>query len=150
MTSLVVQKLIHLLAWFLMVKTPAGILPPAIFLLPAGGTFAILLVLVITRFDKISLHALGVGMLMGFLIAYFVLFIHFQIDVSKDLNTHCENPIAMYFDKASRERCLTEKITKKNELANLRSPYRRNLGPLRRLSPPVSYTHLTLPTNREV
>jgi hypothetical protein len=54
--------------------------------------------------------------IIGFLIAYFVLFVHFQIDVSKDLNTHCENPIAMYFDKASRERCLTEKITKKNEL----------------------------------
>ena len=41
------------------------------------------------------------------------MFIQFQIDVSKDLNGHCENPIAMYFDKTSRDRCLTEKITKK-------------------------------------
>jgi len=55
----------------------------------------------------------------GFLIAYSVLFVRFQIDVSKDLNTHCENPIAMYFDKTSRDRCLTEKITKKNELGSL-------------------------------
>ena len=69
------------LAWFLMVKTPSGILPPAIYLLPAGGTFAILLVLVITRFDKISLHALGVGMLMGFLIAYFQTQAQFQLGI---------------------------------------------------------------------
>lgn len=69
------------LAWFLMVKTPSGILPPAIYLLPAGGTFAILLVLFITRFDKISLHALGVGMLMGFLIAYFQTQAQFQLGI---------------------------------------------------------------------
>ena len=69
------------LAWFLMAKTPAGILPAAIYLLPAGGTVAILLVLVITRFDKISLHALGVGMLMGFLIAYFQTQAQFQLGI---------------------------------------------------------------------
>ena len=69
------------LAWFLMVKTPSGILPPAIYLLPAGGTIAILLVLLITRFDKISLHALGVGMLMGFLIAYFQTQAQFQLGI---------------------------------------------------------------------
>ena len=69
------------LAWFLMVKTPPGILPPAIYLLPAGGTIAILLVLVITRFDKISLHALGVGMLMGFLTAYFQTQAQFQLGI---------------------------------------------------------------------
>jgi methyl-accepting chemotaxis protein len=57
--------------------------------------------------------------IIGFLIAYSVLYVRFQIDISKDLNTHCENPIAMYFDKTSRERCLTEKITKKNELGGL-------------------------------
>ncbi len=70
-----------ILAWFLMVKTPPGILPSAVYLLPAGGTVAILLVLFITRFDKISLHALGVGMLMGFLIAYFQTQAQFQIAV---------------------------------------------------------------------
>lgn len=69
------------LAWFLMVKTPSGILPPAIYLLPAGGTIAILLVLLITRFDKISLHALGVGMLIGFLIAYFQTQAQFQLGI---------------------------------------------------------------------
>jgi membrane-associated phospholipid phosphatase len=69
------------LAWFLIAKTPEGILPPAIYLLPAGGTVAILLVLLITRFDKISLHALGVGMLMGFLIAYFQTQAQFQLGI---------------------------------------------------------------------
>lgn len=63
--------------------------------------------------------------IIGFLIAYSVLFVHFQIDVSKDLNTHCENPIAMYFDKASRERCLTEKITKKNELSGVTKDFKK-------------------------
>lgn len=69
------------LAWFLIAKTPEGILPAAIYLLPAGGTVAILLVLFITRFDKISLHALGVGMLMGFLIAYFQTQAQFQLSI---------------------------------------------------------------------
>ena len=69
------------LAWFLIAKTPSGILPAAIYLLPAGGTVAILLVLFITRFDKISLHALGVGMLMGFLIAYFQTQAQFQLGI---------------------------------------------------------------------
>jgi membrane-associated phospholipid phosphatase len=69
------------LSWFLIVKTPTGILPPAIYLLPTGGTIAILLVLLITRFDKISLHALGVGMLMGFLIAYFQTQAQFQLGI---------------------------------------------------------------------
>ena len=63
--------------------------------------------------------------IIGFLIAYSVLFVHFQIDVSKYLNTHCENPIAMYFDKASRERCLTEKITKKNELSGVTKDFKK-------------------------
>jgi|Laugrespbdmm15sd_2_1035082.scaffolds.fasta_scaffold26469_2 prefoldin subunit 5 len=52
----------------------------------------------------------------GFLILYAWLFIHLQIKVSKELNTNCQNPIAIYFDKANRDRCLTKKITKSNEL----------------------------------
>ena len=61
--------------------------------------------------------------LIGFLIAFFLLFIRFQIHISKELNTNCENPIAIYFDKESRDRCLTEKITKKNELAGANKSY---------------------------
>lgn len=50
-----------------------------------------------------------------FLILNIFLFINFELELSKSLNTNCENPIAIYFDKGSRDRCLTEKITKKNE-----------------------------------
>ena len=50
-----------------------------------------------------------------FLILNFYLFINFEIELSKSLNTNCENPIAIYFDKGNRDRCLTEKITRKNE-----------------------------------
>lgn len=63
--------------------------------------------------------------LIGFLIAFFLLFIRFQIQVSKELNTNCDNPIAIYFDKDSRDRCLTEKITKKNELAGANKSYNK-------------------------
>lgn len=59
------------LAWFLMVKTPQGLLPPPVYLMPIGGLVAILITGVITTFSKISLHALGAGMFFGFLIAYF-------------------------------------------------------------------------------
>jgi hypothetical protein len=50
-----------------------------------------------------------------FLILNFYLFINFEIELSKLLNTNCENPIAIYFDKGNRDRCLTEKITRKSE-----------------------------------
>lgn len=65
--------------------------------------------------------------IIGFLILYSVLFIRFQIDVSKDLNRYCENPIGMYFDKASRDRCLTQKITKKNELGGLTKEFENKI-----------------------
>jgi methyl-accepting chemotaxis protein len=50
-----------------------------------------------------------------FIILNIFLFINFELELSKSLNDNCENPIAIYFDKSNRERCLTEKITKKNE-----------------------------------
>lgn len=59
------------LAWFLVVKAPQGLLPPAIYLMPIGGLVAILITGVITVYSKISLHALGTGMFFGFLVAYF-------------------------------------------------------------------------------
>ncbi len=65
--------------------------------------------------------------LIGFLILYTWFFIQFQIKVSKDLNTNCKNPIAIYFDKANRERCLTQKITKKNELLGAKKIFNQNV-----------------------
>ena len=61
--------------------------------------------------------------MIGFLILYSWFFVKFQIKISKDLNTSCQNPIAIYFDKANRDRCLTEKITKKNELTGAKKNF---------------------------
>jgi membrane-associated phospholipid phosphatase len=73
------------LAWFLIAKTPKGMLPLSIPLLPIGAFIAILTTAIINRFDKISLHALGIGMFFGFLIAYYqsqVLFPLFIVIIS--------------------------------------------------------------------
>jgi hypothetical protein len=59
------------LAWFLVVKAPKGLLPPAVYLMPIGGLVAILITSIATTYSKISLHALGAGMFFGFLVAYF-------------------------------------------------------------------------------
>jgi len=60
-----------LLGITLMYKAPNGVLARAIYALPWGGFFAVLLAGLATRYEKISLHALGAGMLFGFLVAYF-------------------------------------------------------------------------------
>jgi|APGre2960657444_1045066.scaffolds.fasta_scaffold15472_2 hypothetical protein len=60
-----------ILAWFLITKAPTGLLPKSIILLPIGGLIAILISWGINYYDKISQHALGAGMLVGFLIAYY-------------------------------------------------------------------------------
>lgn len=54
-----------------------------------------------------------------FLIIIFYLFIQFQIEISKELNSQCDNPIAIYFDNESRTQCLTKSMLKRNELANI-------------------------------
>ncbi len=59
------------LAWFLIVKAPKGLLPSPIYLMPIGGLIAILIAGVITTYSKLSLRALGAGMFFGFIIAYF-------------------------------------------------------------------------------
>lgn len=50
-----------------------------------------------------------------FLTVIVVLFNKFQIEVAKELNTDCLNPVAIYFDKSNRDRCLLEKQTPKLE-----------------------------------
>lgn len=54
-----------------------------------------------------------------FAIIIFYLFMLFQIQISKELNSQCDNPIAIYFDKESRTHCLTKAMLKRNELANI-------------------------------
>ena len=54
-----------------------------------------------------------------FAIIIFYLFMLFQIQISKELNSQCNNPIAIYFDKESRTQCLTKAMFKQNALANI-------------------------------
>jgi membrane-associated phospholipid phosphatase len=63
----------------LLVRAPNGVLPDAIYALPWGGFVSIVLAGFITKYDKISLHALGTGMLFGFLIAYYQTQFEFSI-----------------------------------------------------------------------
>jgi membrane-associated phospholipid phosphatase len=60
-----------ILALFLLVKAPNHILPSSIYALPWGGFVGISLAGFINRYTKISLHGIGAGMLVGFLMAYF-------------------------------------------------------------------------------
>jgi membrane-associated HD superfamily phosphohydrolase len=53
--------------------------------------------------------------IIGFFIINYILFTRFEIEISKELNTDCKNPIAIYFDKEGRDRCLNEKIGKSKE-----------------------------------
>jgi hypothetical protein len=45
-----------------------------------------------------------------FLAIFIIMFNILQIEISKELNTDCSDPLAIYFDKKTRDRCLAEKI----------------------------------------
>jgi membrane-associated phospholipid phosphatase len=69
-----------LLACFLYSKA-YGAVPNSIILLPTGGLIAILIAGVINFVDKISMHALGVGMYVGFLVAYYQYQVQFAFSI---------------------------------------------------------------------
>jgi hypothetical protein len=52
----------------------------------------------------------------AFLVINYILFNRFQILISKELNTDCKNPLAIYFHKDERDRCLSDKIMKNTEM----------------------------------
>lgn len=54
-----------------LVKAPEDVLPASIYALPWGGFVAIVIAGIVNRKDKISLHAMGAGMLFGFFVAYY-------------------------------------------------------------------------------
>lgn len=70
-----------ILTWFLFEKTPEGLLPQPILLLPIGGLIALPIAALVNKYDKISLHAIGVGMLFGFLVGYYQHQIEFNINI---------------------------------------------------------------------
>ena len=61
-----------------------------------------------------------------FAIISFYLFMLFQIQISKELNSQCNNPIAIYFDKESRTQCLTKAMLKQNALANIDKEFKKD------------------------
>jgi membrane-associated phospholipid phosphatase len=70
-----------ILALFLYFKAPDNILPASIYALPWGGFFGISLAGIINKYTKISLHGIGVGMFVGFLLAYFNTQIEFYFEI---------------------------------------------------------------------
>jgi membrane-associated phospholipid phosphatase len=70
-----------ILGLFLLFKAPDHILPASIYALPWGGFVGISLAGFINKYTKISLHGIGVGMFVGFLIAYFNFQMEFYFEI---------------------------------------------------------------------
>ena len=60
-----------MLGIFILMQVPKHAVPLVIFSLPWAGVLASSLAGLINRYEKISLHAMGAGMLFGFLVVYF-------------------------------------------------------------------------------
>jgi membrane-associated phospholipid phosphatase len=70
-----------ILALFLFFKAPNNVLPFSIYALPWGGFVAISIAGIVNKKDKISLHAIGVGMFVGFFCSYFLNQIDFYFEI---------------------------------------------------------------------
>lgn len=68
-------------AWFLWNKTPQGILPLQIHLFPLGSFAAIIITLIANGFEKISLHGLGAGMFLAFIISYYQIQLYYPLSI---------------------------------------------------------------------
>lgn len=64
-------------AWFLWNKTPQGVLPFIIHLFPLGSFIAIIAAIIINGFEKISLHGLGAGMFLAYIISYYQIQVYY-------------------------------------------------------------------------
>lgn len=70
-----------MLGIFIWYQVPRELVPGVIFSLPWAGVLASSIAGLINRYEKISLHSMGAGMLFGFLVAYFSTQIVFNFDV---------------------------------------------------------------------
>jgi hypothetical protein len=70
-----------ILGMLFLLKAPEGILPPMVYGMPWGGFVAIVIAGIINRKDKISLHALGAGMMYGFFILYYFFQAEFYFEI---------------------------------------------------------------------
>jgi membrane-associated phospholipid phosphatase len=57
------------------------LVPEVIFSLPWAGVLASAIAGLINRYEKISLHAMGAGMLFGFIVAYYKTQVIFDVDL---------------------------------------------------------------------
>jgi hypothetical protein len=66
-------------SWFLWNKTPEGILPLQVHLFPLGSFAAIIIALIVNGFEKVSLHGLGAGMFLAYIVSYYQLQIYYPL-----------------------------------------------------------------------
>ena len=70
-----------LLGVFLWTQIPKNALSPILFALPWAGAFSGIIAVIVNRFEKISLHGIGAGMLFGFVLTYYQMQSHFHLAV---------------------------------------------------------------------
>jgi hypothetical protein len=68
-------------SWFLWNKTPEGILPIQVHLFPLGSFAAIIIALIVNGFEKVSLHGLGAGMFLAYIVSYYQLQVYYPLSV---------------------------------------------------------------------
>jgi membrane-associated phospholipid phosphatase len=66
---------------FLWIKAPENLLPKIIYALPWAGLLCTIIAGIITKYDKISLHGMGVGMFFSFLCYYYNTQVEFYFEI---------------------------------------------------------------------
>ena len=66
-----------------------------------------------------------------FLAIFIIMFNILQIEISKELNTDCSDPLAIYFDKKTRDKCLAEKIQVSGKLSNPVKYFNRKINEIK-------------------
>jgi regulator of replication initiation timing len=70
--------------------------------------------------------------LVGFIIIIRFLVIQFQIEISKEINRNNADPIAIYFDKETRDNVLAKSIIKQNELRGVDANFKNDTNLIKR------------------
>lgn len=98
--------MLGLFIWF---QVPRGVVPDVIFSLPWAGVLASSIAGLINRREKISLHAMGAGMLFGFLVAYFNTqqSFNFEVLILSVLVGGMIMSVRMYLEKHNLRECVS-------------------------------------------
>lgn len=81
MPIVVTAMFCFILGVLFLVKAPEGILPACVYAMPWGGFVAIVAAGIINKKDKISLHACGSGMFLGFILTYYLTQVEFYFEI---------------------------------------------------------------------